>query len=1368
MNRNKPEKYILLLQLGIVSTFIVLINSCGGGDTPTTPTPPPVKPTIDHVIQFNGNIEAAQALVYDGGSILSSTSTDANGDAQSIFTNKESVTTVDSVVVKKEGYTKFKQVNQAIGTLKTYNFSLDPLNTTTHGDLSFKMIDNITRDTILNYAVVKNLDTIRVAKEYVEENILLGDETSFKIIETDSVSRNFSQFDKTYEITSAQNNFVEEITSTPRVFETQQTIVVQGNDGHRVDNLTLQILGQDYEVPPDGIITRNFALDEDSNNPGHELSETINLILKQTDSSHALVNEVVKELVLNNGVQQDTIIGNTLPINRWANYVGTYGDETNNALSDVNVTLNTQSGVTDVNGVIRLDNIVELVEDPLHWWKSLDGQETVSATKTGFLPYSRSITLQVGDNNFTETMIAETSPIANSTINLRNQNTQNFIQNILIQYNGTDLAVNQDYVLNNVTPGDYTLTFKKSDSTYQMFTDFSHTFTIPEGNSTFTLDVDAVLKTFEAQYNLDVDDSNNNTLENINAAVDGVNYTLPTNGVLPTITFPLDPDTNQPWIASPKNISVALNDTPTSYQFTTQAHTFNLFDGVNTDNTIIATDEFIWLANLVGNAKDENTNNLPGATLSANNQSAITDAQGQARIDGVVQLPAGANFWEPGTTQLTYTMTKDGYTDQTPKTITVNQGDNIVNETLTQIVNNTYGSATINLKNLNTQNLIQNIIVQYNGVDLAVDQDYNLNNVLTGDHTLTFKQSDSTYQLFTNFTQTITIPEGNSTFTLDVDAVLKTFEATLSYDADDVDNQDVLTNAKATIDNVSYILPADGVLADIIIPLNANAIQPWIADPKTITSITQAQPTSNQFATLTEDITLVEGVNSYNPQIDVQPYVWYANLIVNVDDQNAVDLPGVTLSANAKTAVSDAQGQAVINQVVQLPAGANFWESGTANVTYDLVKDGYQDFPAKTVTVSEGDNSYTETLDQIISNTTGDVGIVPYLNGNPKGNTVITLTNSIVRDSTYTLIDDATAGIVFNNVYVSDANNPTTYEIKIVDNLADGTFLETNTTIDIYQDENRAINGNHVITLNMIPNEQDITSIVYDYSTLTKASGVTVDLIRDSDNAVIDSQVSDALGEVFFDNVPGSTNYHLRNSKSGNYTKTNGSFSVPLVDLISEMTQTMNVTTVPQLTYSDATPVAAADIQKYKPLEFNTEFLLGHLRIYFPPAEQRQTVINQLTTSTSLLGMPGAMIPYDTEFPIPTLSQIDGYDPYPSSRQVYDGLIGTNITNYVGTATGREGKTLPNGNSITFYTSTFNLGGLDWSDNDHEFGNALGFPLLTGNTSRSSDSASNTTIADSLEDSAIMPFWIRMGKLHYDTTDSQGRLIEYSLPTKFE
>ena len=53
-------------------------------------------------------------------------------------------------------------------------------------------------------------------------------------------------------------------------------------------------------------------------------------------------------------------------------------------------------------------------------------------------------------------------------------------------------------------------------------------------------------------------------------------------------------------------------------------------------------------------------------------------------------------------------------------------------------------------------------------------------------------------------------------------------------------------------------------------------------------------------------------------------------------------------------------------------------------------------------------------------------------------------------------------------------------------------------------------------------------------------------------------------------------------------------------------------------------------------------------------------------------------------------------------------------------------------------------------------------------TSRDVNANENYAFVDSKHDKAIMPLWLRLGAYHYNTTDSEGRSIDYTLTKSIE
>ena len=794
-----------------------------------------------------------------------------------------------------------------------------------------------------------------------------------------------------------------------------------------------------------------------------------------------------------------------------------------------------------------------------------------------------------GENVYNLGPINVTPYYTNATFKLRDNDTQRTIENIIATYDGVSTPVDSVFSLTNVPVDQYTVNFSTSDSTWILFNNFSQDFNLVKGNNEFIIDVDGSDKTFSGTLDIDVDDTEGRTLENMTAIIDGNVFTLGADGVLTQQQFSLPADPSKPWLSGTKDIPVII------------------------------------------------------------------------------------------------------------------------------------------------------------------------------------QQSDSSYQTTTAFESIITIQEGANTKKINMTTVPFNFQGTYQLTVNDSQGR-TPENMTAIIDGETIVLPANGQ-ASKTFSLQQQTTKFWLPQDKDISVIVQQSDSSYQVPTpLSYTYSVQEGTNSDITTVTTIPFDWHADIpYVITDNATSNPIQGATISAGGIAISTNVNGQATLS--IPLSAGTNFWQPETdKNITFDIIKTGYQDFPAENLTVNEGTNpTVSRTLEEIIVTGSGDIAINPYLNGNPKDNTTITMKNSAVPDSTYTINTGAAYNAVFYDIYVQNAG-PVQYELTIESN--DGTFLTTVQNIDIYQDENGEVNGSQIYNVNEIPNVQDISAYVYN-TDLSKEQSMTVELVRKSDETVMDTQVSDVNGKVFFNDVPGETEVYLRDSKSGFFTLSFGSYATPLVDHVSEMDTVLNITAVQKFNYWDATPVTADTIQMYKPTAQNTEFLLNHWRISFPSITGgNQVYKDHFSEVATTLGFSGAIIPSDTPFSDPTTEQIDGYDPYPENRQVYTGQIGTNISSYSGTATTPGEKTLQNGNKVYFYAAQFNLGGLDWAATDHEIGWMLGFPALSGNTTTfktsRNTSGTNYAIADSKHDSAIMSLWLKLEKLHYDTTDAQGRLIEYSLPEKFE
>ncbi|MBD0849616.1 carboxypeptidase regulatory-like domain-containing protein [Maribacter arenosus] len=382
-----------------------------------------------------------------------------------------------------------------------------------------------------------------------------------------------------------------------------------------------------------------------------------------------------------------------------------------------------------------------------------------------------------------------------------------------------------------------------------------------------------------------------------------------------------------------------------------------------------------------------------------------------------------------------------------------------------------------------------------------------------------------------------------------------------------------------------------------------------------------------------------------------------------------------------------------------------------------------------------------------------------------------TITATSIDSPEYTYTQPTTNDqAIFEDVAVSGP-----YQITIASNEEDPIFFTTIDTVEVSSSEDK----NFIIDVDKVQNEQDITMYVREFDNLNQfVSNYTVELQNADTGAVIATATTDGNGQILFENIPGETNIQVVGSKLNYYTKTNETHPIPFVDRVSEADITLNVLANQKINYlADGKPVEAEIINWYLPRQDNTQMAKDELIIFFPEADQQDTAIEHLTNAASLVGLTN-FVAYDelSQFQgYPSGEMISQYNPFPGG-ETFPGLITTNVTSYFGTATGNAGKLLSNGRIANIYTTTFNLGGTEALDH-HEFGN-LNWPLIDGNitlsngeffiTSRSPLASEIVQIDESKWDETLMPYTLQMQKNHYTQTDSEGRPIEYSMPTKFE
>lgn len=450
--------------------------------------------------------------------------------------------------------------------------------------------------------------------------------------------------------------------------------------------------------------------------------------------------------------------------------------------------------------------------------------------------------------------------------------------------------------------------------------------------------------------------------------------------------------------------------------------------------------------------------------------------------------------------------------------------------------------------------------------------------------------------------------------------------------------------------------------------------------------------------------------------------------------------------------------------------------------TVDVIgtKTDYDNVTANNVTIDDklvytGGSGINGEYDFVLTGYGDEISfaITPTINEvNSVTNTTITATS--IENPQYTYTENVPNDqIIFSNVGVDGQ-----YQITIESNEMNKPFF---TTIDTVTVENKA-QQNIIVDVDKVLNNQDISISSRDFDNINQfISNYTIALRNADTGAIIDTKTTDASGTVLFEDVPGQTNVEVVGSANGYYTKTSGVHTIPFVQFVSQADTTLNVLGNQKITYGDGSPVNAEQIMWYLPNDAKgdyTPFALDELIIFFPEADQQATAIQHMTNAANLVGLNNFIALDDiSQFQgYPTGDMIGQYNPFPGG-ETFPGQITTNVTSYGGTSTNTEGKILPNGRRANFYTLGFNLGGTDESRNHHEFTN-LNWASINGNvtlpngeffvTTRDVEASENVAIQDSKWDMRLLPYTLQMQKNHYTQTDSEGRLIEYSMPTKFE
>lgn len=479
-----------------------------------------------------------------------------------------------------------------------------------------------------------------------------------------------------------------------------------------------------------------------------------------------------------------------------------------------------------------------------------------------------------------------------------------------------------------------------------------------------------------------------------------------------------------------------------------------------------------------------------------------------------------------------------------------------------------------------------------------------------------------------------------------------------------------------------------------------------------------------------------------------------ANLTVDITDQNGNKVTGATLKSNNKTATSDSNGRATINNVVQLETMADKpWITIEKSLSYDIEKDGYADFSSQTVKVNEGDNSFSSKINKISSNLS-ELHVAAKLHGQDLFDLKATLVNKNDPNIVYELTSSGEF-VHFPELIAGD------YTLTVSDNQFDDRFDNTEIEQTIHEGENKAI-----VDVLPLKNAVELTVTIYDSETLESLDGQTVSIVKSDgdpntlnhessyfDNEIVDVQTTISGKAVFQDLTPG-TEYHLITTGPNRYRKVNGYFKLEDVDRRSQKKVALNMVSVEMIDN-----ISASDIMIELTQVFNISFVLGDLRIYGSNAQYKEHILR----TTQLIGMPNAVkFVYN-----PGLSSYDqSYysNPYPINRQFKP--MTTNISGE-GTNTTTNKVALFNGNIIITHATIFEAGS-EQSTWDHEFLNLICNSTTHNEWASPLSTDDKVQLGQSNKTLKISTLQIRTAVLHYDTLDSNNRIIEYALPVRYE
>jgi peptidoglycan-N-acetylglucosamine deacetylase len=352
------------------------------------------------------------------------------------------------------------------------------------------------------------------------------------------------------------------------------------------------------------------------------------------------------------------------------------------------------------------------VEDTLKLPDISPGNLTISfsssaSSSISFPAFSRSFEIRKGDNFYT---IENIGPVGNLILVLLDNNGE-IIRNYNAFFNGENHFVSDTLGIPDIPTGSLDIDFSSTENSTAYFSVNHKVFMINEGNNYGSVIVPR--ESLEVIYELDVDDTNNRSLKNMETEINGEKYVLPPDGRI-SIKFLLDRQPQDPDKAVPEDLLIRISGTSTSYQIEKdKSYLFTLREGKNIDRQTVTTIPFDFRAQYTLFLSDKNSRSLENITAIIDGKLVVLPENGKSPLHSIQLTPHPEEFWRPLTKNIniiiqpsdsSYMFTALFYS------LLVNSGEFNDKQNISTIPFEFYGTYSLQVSDVNKRRVDNNVV----------------------------------------------------------------------------------------------------------------------------------------------------------------------------------------------------------------------------------------------------------------------------------------------------------------------------------------------------------------------------------------------------------------------------------------------------------------------------------------------------------------------------------------------------------------------------------------------------------------------------------------------------------------------------------